>query len=305
MSIFLPKKRLFLSFLLLALIFLLHLSCQLSRFKSKLSPEDAEFLSKVRYIIISEERKIFKEISQEERARFKEEFWKRRDPDPETEVNELKELYFSRMEEANRRFSAGRPGWLTDRGEIHILLGPPTNIEKYPMGRGPGSRPTEIWYYGFFPVFFIDRHGTGDYTRVEDNVIHIHELNKALEVARMTLRYDAEFFDFSLKLKKENEQQLIIVEIPYRNLWLKSSAEGGETILSLSLDVNDSNDQAVWNFKEDFNIKLSDEELEEKKDKTFIVRIPVEFKQGKYLINAVLFNKTGEKESKKTLEFEI
>lgn len=32
MSIFLPKKRLFLSFLLSALIFLLHLSCQLSRY---------------------------------------------------------------------------------------------------------------------------------------------------------------------------------------------------------------------------------------------------------------------------------
>lgn len=302
---FLLKKRIFLSLFLLALGFLLYLSCQLSPFKAKLSPEDEEFLSKVRYIITPEESKVFKEIPEEERARFKEEFWKRRDPDPYTEQNELKELYFSRMEEANRLFSAGRPGWLTDRGEIYVLLGPPTNVDRYPMGHGPGGRPTEIWYYGNFPIFFVDQHGTGDYTRFEDDVIHIHEINKALKAARMTLQYDAEFFDFSIKFKVDNEQQFIVIEIPYRNLWLQSTAEGGETELSLSLEVYDTNYEVVWTFKEDFQIVLSDEELEEKKDIGHVVRIPVEFNKGKYFIHASLFNKTGQQESKKRLEFKI
>ncbi len=304
MNLFHIKESVFFIFLFLVLSIFLQFSCS-SPFKSKLSPESDEFLSEVRYIITPEERKIFKELPEEERARFIEEFWKRRDPDPETEVNELKDSYFSRMEEANRLFSAGRPGWLTDRGEIYILLGPPTNIDRYSMGHGPGGRPTEIWYYGVFPIVFIDRHGTGDFNIFQDNVIHIHELNKALKMARMTLRYDAEFFDFFLKFKKEDEQQYIIVEIPYKNLWLKSTPEGGETDLTLSLEVYDSSFNTVWNFKEDFHIELSDEELEEKKRKTYVVRIPVEFKQGKYSIEANLFNKTGEKESNKRLNFEI
>jgi len=298
------RKKEFLSFLLLGLSFLILLSCS-SRFKSKLSPESDEFLSKVRYIITPEERKIFKEIPEEERARFIEEFWTRRDPDPETEVNELKDMYFTRMEEANRLFSSGRPGWLSDRGEIYVLLGPPTNVDRYPMGRGPGGRPTEIWYYGYFPIFFVDQYGTGDYNRFQDDVIHIHELNKALKMARMTLQYDAELFDFFLKFKREDGQQFIVVEIPYRNLWLKSTPEGGETDLTLSLEVYDRSYNTVLNFKEDFHIELSDEELEEKKNKGYVIRIPVEFEKGKYYIDANLFNKTGEKESTKSLEFEI
>jgi len=301
----LSKKRIFLCFSLLALMFMLIQSCQLYRLKSRLSPEDADFISKVRYIVTRAEKKVFMEIPQEERAAFMEEFWKRRDPDPGTEENEFKEKYFSRIEEANRLYTAGRPGWLTDRGEIYILLGPPTNIDKYPMGRGPGGRPTEIWYYGFFPVIFIDNLGTGDYLRVEDNVIYIHKLNEALEAARMILQYKAEFFDYSLKFKNDSGKQIIVVQIPFRNIWFKSTKKGGETILSLSLEVRDSNSQVVWTFEEDFPIKLSDKEMLEKMGKNFFIKIPVEFEKGKYNLEAILINKTGDKESKKSLVFEI
>jgi len=124
-------------------------------------------------------------------------------------------------------------------------------------------------------------------------------------MARMTLQYDAELFDFFLKFRKEDEQQYIIVEIPYKNLWLKSTPEGGETDLTLSLEVYDSSYNTVWNFKEDFHIELSDKELEEKKRKLYVIRIPIEFKQGKYSIDANLYNRTGEKESNKSLKFEI
>jgi len=57
-----------------------------------------------------------------------EEFWKKRDPTPETETNEFKNEYFVRIGEANRFFTeAAEPGWLQDRGRVDILLGPPTN----------------------------------------------------------------------------------------------------------------------------------------------------------------------------------
>jgi len=283
-------------------------ACSLSPFKTKLSSEHSEFFSKVRYIITPEEKKIFKEIPVKERDAFIEEFWKRRDPDPDTEENELKDRYFSRIEESNRLFTAGKPGWLTDRGEVYILLGPPTQWDKYPMGRVPGAyqtRPTEIWYYGLFPIIFVDYQGTGDYVRVEDNVIHLHELNRAMEAARQTLQYEEEFFDYSISFEGKDGEQEFVVKIPYRNIWFKGTKGGNETVLGLSLEVSDSETQVVWDFNQDFHLKFSDEELEEKAGKTFIVRIPVKLEKGKYHLDMTLTNKTGNTESKKSLVFEI
>lgn len=56
-------------------------------------------------------------------------FWKATDPNPMTPQNESLELYFRRVQEANERFrEAGEPGWMTDRGEVFIGLGPPDEV---------------------------------------------------------------------------------------------------------------------------------------------------------------------------------
>ncbi|NNC83244.1 MAG: GWxTD domain-containing protein [Flavobacteriales bacterium] len=52
----------------------------------------------------------------------------------------LIEQYYSRVEEANLFFSTHMEGWKTDRGLIHIVYGPPNEIER------SGNR--ETWYYG-------------------------------------------------------------------------------------------------------------------------------------------------------------
>lgn len=63
------------------------------------------------YIISDEERKAFKQLSNdEERDQFIEAFWQRRDPTPDTEENEFKEEHYRRIEYANEHFAAGLPG---------------------------------------------------------------------------------------------------------------------------------------------------------------------------------------------------
>ncbi len=66
--------------------------------------------------------------------------------------------------------SSPLPGWRTDRGRIHILLGPPKNVEQYTNVNG--VYPVEIWFYlgdpelGLptgFNVIFFKRNGVGDY----------------------------------------------------------------------------------------------------------------------------------------------
>ena len=64
-------------------------ACKLYNLERKLSPEYADFLSKVRYIITREERKIFLELPDSEKPKSIEEFWQRRDPTPDTPDNEF------------------------------------------------------------------------------------------------------------------------------------------------------------------------------------------------------------------------
>src|SRR5918911_844086 len=76
----------------------------------------------VAYIITDEERKQFKKLqTDEEREQFIEAFWRRRDPDPDTDENEYKEEYYERIAYANEHYASGIPGWKTDRGRIWIM----------------------------------------------------------------------------------------------------------------------------------------------------------------------------------------
>ncbi len=113
------------------------LKVELSKTYKKWLDED------VVYIISDEERKAFKQLSNdEERDQFIEAFWQRRDPTPDTEENEFKEEHYRRIEYANEHFAAGIPGWKTDRGRIYIMYGPADEIEAHPAG-GSYQRPME------------------------------------------------------------------------------------------------------------------------------------------------------------------
>jgi len=86
----------------------------------------------VRYITIKDEVKAFKSLeSDEARILFVEKFWARRDPSPNTLANETRQIFWERVNEANNHFTdSSKPGWKTDRGKIHILYGPPTDIQE-------------------------------------------------------------------------------------------------------------------------------------------------------------------------------
>ncbi len=47
--------------------------------------------------------------------------------------------YYSRVEEANRRFSSTKEGWRTDQGMLYIVLGPPLDVRK--------TKDRQVWYY--------------------------------------------------------------------------------------------------------------------------------------------------------------
>jgi GWxTD domain-containing protein len=136
----------------------------------------------VPYIITDEETKAFKSLSNdEERDAFIEQFWLRRNPNPDSPDNEFREEHYRRITYANEHFAAGKPGWKTDRGHIYIAYGKPDSIDSHPSGgayerpmtEGGGQTatfPFETWHYRYLEgvgenvdLEFVDSCQCGDY----------------------------------------------------------------------------------------------------------------------------------------------
>jgi GWxTD domain-containing protein len=152
----------------------------------KLAKESAPYSTwlteEVPYIITKEERDAFLRLAtNEEREQYIEEFWRRRNPDPDSPENGYREEHYRRIAYANERFSSGIPGWKTDRGHIYILWGPPDELESHPSGgtydrppeQGGGSTttyPWELWRYRHLEdigdnieLEFVDPSSSGEY----------------------------------------------------------------------------------------------------------------------------------------------
>lgn len=137
----------------------------------------------VPYIIAEEERQAFLSLqTDEERGKFIEQFWLRRDPTPGTPENEFKDEHYNRTAYANQNFTtSSNPGWKTDRGRIYIMFGKPDRLEFYPAGGFVNSRnetrsfPSEIWTYSYIEgvgnnvtLEFVDTTGSGDFRQLID-----------------------------------------------------------------------------------------------------------------------------------------
>ncbi len=101
----------------------------------KALPEDDRVWleEEVVYIITPQERNVFLDLkTQEERERFQQAFWDRRDPNPATKKNEFMEEHYRRLQYANSVLGrdSTRPGWKTDRGRFYIILGKPDEIQQ-------------------------------------------------------------------------------------------------------------------------------------------------------------------------------
>jgi GWxTD domain-containing protein len=136
----------------------------------------------VPYIITDEERRAFMSLSNdEEREAFIENFWQRRNPNPDSAENEFREEHYRRIAYANEHYAAGKPGWKTDRGRIYIMWGPPDSTDSHPSGgmyerpmeEGGGETstfPFETWHYRYLEgigenvdLEFVDTCQCGDY----------------------------------------------------------------------------------------------------------------------------------------------
>ena len=158
----------------------------------------------VRWIITDQEKKAFLSLSNdEERDAFIEQFWRRRNPNPDSPENEYREEHYRRIAYANEHFAAGKPGWMTDRGHIYIAFGPPDSTESHPAGgtyerpmdEGGGETstyPFEVWHYRYLEgigdnidIEFVDSCMCGDFHMTidrseKDALLHVPNAGQTL-----------------------------------------------------------------------------------------------------------------------------
>ena len=124
----------------------------------------------MKYLISPAEMEKVKDMNLDELKKWFDDYWKKRDPTPETVYNELMTEFYVRVTEAVRKYSTRfKEGWQTDRGMVLLLYGEPTEVEnrKY----AANSIPHIIWKYkqdGADQVFtFVDKDQTGEFTLID------------------------------------------------------------------------------------------------------------------------------------------
>lgn len=308
----------------LSLVLMCLAACYYYRLEQKLTPENKDWLQRVDYIITSEERKLFLNLSDDEKASFREEFWLERDPDPSTEENEFRMEYDARLEAANQLFMGeGRPGYRTDRGRIYILYGPPMDRTTTPPG--DSGRTSEIWYYGNFPVVFVDEFSTGrfslftfDLSPLRDlNIKYMHELGRTPGQAEAAAPGQESGLDFDWKVRveavgPERVEGEVEITVPLLHVWFAVQEEGMETVLDLRLEVRDPGDAVIWEYEQAISLEVEERALQENQRMKHRLAVPLRiegpsrrFRQGTYRIFAVLINRTGDARVRKVKTFKL
>jgi len=292
---------------LLLLGWVLLTSCSVMPSAKNLDPENREFLSLVRYIITRQERKQFLSLAPDQRPAFREDFWKNRDPDPYTEGNEFKKSYLARIDEANQLFKGPGPGWISDRGRIYILLGRPSERYTYPTGYQIGDLPYEVWLYGFYPIYFVDRDWNGNYEMVPQSAYNLAQIQKTQMDWKPKVGKEQVVFDFKLSLfEGNNDSKILVLKIPYQNIWLTDSDDKLETTLSLTLTATTiKGDKKVWEGTQDYKISMTEAKLEQMQDKEYEIIHPISLAAGEYQLKIELENRTDENRISKTIKFKV
>lgn len=283
----------FLFISILSLLIMGMVNCGLSP-RLKLDPESQEFYETARLVMTKEEKDIFSHLpDQEARQEFIDDFWKKRDPDPDTEVNEFKEEFFSRIKYANDRFKEGIPGWKTDRGRIYIYFGPPDKIEREPfLVNRPGVQGYLLWvYYKFgLAIEFFDR-GNNSYTIDPYSGFH-GSLTDAIEQAQFGLIQEQEglplkFMDFDLDYDQEEKETT--VSIPVKGLPFRE--EGGLLTADFEFDffIYHKESSEKREFHEERHFEVTEEELLNMEEASFSFSFPLG--PGDYYFDVVIIAK--------------
>ncbi len=296
-------------FLVLAVLIMVFAAACSTKQQAKTEPLASEsssptykdsFFDTARLIMTKEEIDIYKHLpDQQAREEFIEEFWKKRDPDPETEENENKEEFEKRVAYATKWFrehSKGR-GWDTERGRILIQLGFP---EERRFGEAPVTRrgrlvtskriPMEVWtYYRYrLQLQFADTDDSGRLrlTRIPSNLLTVMDMVKfSLDLRDQSHLKRA--FKFRIRFKDGN----LNVSVPVKNVNFDEKGDEMSAEFGITVYVYRDN-KKVDVVETQKSLVMDKDELLKMKNIEFSIPYPVSQK-GKYYFDVVIEDKNS------------
>ena len=262
----------------------------------KLDPESEDFYKKAQLIMTKQEEKEFLSLkTPEERKKFIEEFWKKRDPDPSTPVNEFKQEYMRRIAVAAKYFREGpRPGWLTDRGRIFVLLGPPNKRDQYPMYKGT-NKSAEVWYYEDYRLTleFVDEMGTGEYKLINPPPT----LLSVLEQAKQELLRGKQILAkqaLDIKAELDRKEKKLYIKIPLTSLAYRKGKEKGKLEAHIVLHFKYSDKEGKGgSFSKEMRIPVRKEDIE-RGDANISIPVNLAPLKGEYVLEIAIEDKIAE-----------
>ena len=137
-------------------------------------------IEQMQYIADKSDIKRIKKTPEDQRQAAFDAYWKKNDPTPGSDTNELMDEYYRRIAFTNAHFSAFRDGWKTDMGHVYILFGPPSDVDRQPYNVNSSTYfrtevfAYELWYYYDLNrrFDFADEHGFGDYRLLNPQEIY-------------------------------------------------------------------------------------------------------------------------------------
>lgn len=271
----------------------------------KLDPESQGFYEYARLIMTEDEHDIFKHLAdKQERMRFIQDFWDKRDPDPDTEMNEFREEFYRRIDYANARFHQGPPGWKTERGRMYIYFGAPDKTEEwFPMqtqdemdaGVSVQARVRGIlrWtYYRYgMAVDFYDRRGDGTYV-IDDPLNQIWgDYFDALEFAKMGLDFankerlqEFKFIDLGLVYDKAARTFFVTVPAEGFTFYEEEGKLQADFVFTFMLYLQ--NGGKVDEFQETRHLTITEEELVKLDELRFSMEYDLQ--RGRYYVDVTV-----------------
>ena len=284
-----------------------------------------ELYDELRLIMTKQEEKEFKSIKDENGLQqFVEKFWEKRNPDPSTPQNEAREVYYKRLKAAEKYFrEPGKKGWLTDRGRIFVLLGPPSKRDQRMMSYedaaniaasrwsaqarfslgSTGNLNGEIWYYDDLKLVlvFLDEGGTGQYRLINPPPVLLDYLDKSKKDFGIKSNQEGPLpisADVDLKGKK------LYVHIPLSALSFKKKDGKFYADIKLEFYYTNAKTGVQKSFAQEMKFEVKEKDI---KDPEKRVTIPLNIAplKGVYILDIVVQDVIGQNEGKKRYKLKI
>lgn len=197
----------------------------------------------VALLVLPEEKAEFEKLTTaEDKDRFIELFWAKRDPSPGTKANEFRDEWMARLEHVNKTYAAGvgPKGWRSDMGKVYLIFGPPAQVQGGATGMRPistgGSQleaPAEIWIYQPMPdLSLLDQ-----FQITFRNYQFGYELDQATpQKIRRAMEVFPKIIVFNPDLKELPMHKYVLEENSSEGKMIREFIETGNEVKGLSLE---------------------------------------------------------------------